>query len=445
MTKQTTRRSFLKHTAAGASLVVAAPAMLSAKPSETVRVAGIGVGGKGWSDINGAAGHAEVVAYCDIDTGKNRRGGYGAAAEKWTQATGYTDFRKLIEKEHKSLDAVTISTPDHMHAPIAMMAMQHGLAVYTQKPLTRTVHEARALTKAAQQHGVATQMGNQHHSGRGYRTLVEIVQAEVIGKVKEAHAWSNRPIWPQGIDRPAGSDPVPKDVAWDLWLGVAPERPYRRGVYHPFKWRGWYDFGAGALGDMGCHIIDPVVWALELGPPKSVAYQGPTPKKETFPKREVLTYKFPGTKHTAADEITMTWYDGGNVPSIAGTHATDKAQIPSQGAMFVGTEGTLICAHGQMPQLYPQEKFAEIKLPTAQGLDHYGVWIDAIRTGKPTNSSFAYSGPMTETVLLGVIASQVGAGELRWDAGNLQFTNSDAATNLIKQPYRDGWKFAGLS
>jgi len=441
-----TRRSFLKSTAAGASVVFGAPAILSAKaPNETVRVAGIGVGGKGWTDINGAVRHGEVIAYCDVDTGKNRRGGYRAAAEKWPQATGYTDFRKLIEKEHKRLDAVTVSTPDHMHAPITMTAMQHGLAVYTQKPLTRTVFEARALTDAAKKYGVSTQMGNQHHSGRGYRTLVKIIQSGAIGRIKEAHTWSNRPIWPQGIDRPKGSDPVPKDLAWDLWLGVAAQRPYKAGVYHPFKWRGWYDFGAGALGDMGCHIIDPVVWALELEAAKSVAYEGPQPNDETFPKHEVLTYKFPGTKFTAGDELTMKWYDGGKRPTSAGTHLPDDGAIPSQGSMFVGAEGTLICSHGGMPKLYPQEKFADADLPTAGGLDHYGDWIEGIRSDHAPGSNFAYAGPMTETVLLGVVASRVGEGELQWDAKNLRFTNSEAANAFVKEQYRDGWEVQGLS
>ena len=445
MNRLTTRRSFLKQSAAGASLAFGAPAILSAKaPSETVRVAGIGVGGKGWTDINGAARHALVVAYCDIDTGKNRKGGYGAAAEKWPNAAGYTDFRTLIEKEHKHLDGVTISTPDHMHAPATILAMQHGLAVYTQKPLTRTVHEARALTLAAKKHGVSTQMGNQHHSGVGYRTLVKIIQAGTIGKVKAADTWSNRPIWPQGIDRPKGSDPVPKTVDWNLWLGVAQERPYKADVYHPFKWRGWFDFGAGALGDMGCHIIDPVVWALELGSPKTVAYEGPEPKKETFPKTEVLTYQFPGTKFTADDTFTMRWHDGGRKPTSAGTHLPDERGIPSQGCLFIGTEGTLVCGHGGKPKLYPEEKFASAKLPTVDGIDHYGEWIEGIKTGKPAGSNFGYAGPMTETVLLGVIASRVGEGELMWDAENLRFPNSAAATAFVKEDYRRGWEVEGL-
>jgi len=448
MTRNISRRTLLKSSlAAGATLPWAAPAVLSAKPkppSETLRLAGIGVGGKGWTDIRSAARHGQVIAFCDVDTGKNRRGGYGAAAEQWPQAARYTDYRKLLDKEHKRLDGITVSTPDHMHAPITMAALQLGLAVYTQKPLTRTVHEARSLTLAAEKAGVSTQMGNQHHSGRGYRTLVEIVRGGRLGKIKAAHTWSNRPIWPQGIDRPEGSDPVPKTLDWDLWLGVAPKRPYKRGVYHPFKSRGWYDFGAGALGDMGCHIIDPAVWSLELKPAKSVAYTGPTPNAETFPKWEVLHYRFHGTQYTTPGEFSMWWYDGGKRPSTEGTHLSDGDKLPSQGVMLVGTEGTLLCNHGGSPQLYPQEKFRDVKLPTAGGLDHYGTWADGIRSGSPPNSSFAYSGPLTETVLLGVVASRVGEGTLEWDSEKLTFTNSEQANQFVRDEYRPRWEVKGL-
>ncbi len=442
----TTRREFLKASSAGLALPLAAPAILSAKsPNETVRVAGIGVGGKGWVDIGGAARHADVVAYCDVDTGKRgRRGGYGAAAEKWTKARGYQDFRKLIDKERKNLDGITVSTPDHMHAPVTMMALQHGLAVYTQKPLTRTVFEARALTKAAAKAGVSTQMGNQHHSGGGYRSLVRIVQDGLLGKIKAAHTWSDRPIWPQGKDRPSGSDPVPKSLNWDLWLGVADERPYKADIYHPFKWRGWFDFGAGALGDMGCHIIDPVVWSLKLGPPSSVSYDGPQPRTEMFPQSEVLQFRFPGTKFTAGDNFEMTWWDGGKVPPVNGSHVGSADSLPKQGVMLIGEEGTLVCQHGKTPKLYPLEKFADSDVPAVDGLDHYGVWVEGIRGGKSPNSSFDYAGPLTETVLLGVIASRVGAGRLDWDARRMRFTNSDTANQFIRDEYRSGWNVEGL-
>lgn len=441
------RRQFLKASTAGLATTFAAPAILSGRsPNETVRIAAAGVGGKGWTDINGAAPHGQVVAFCDVETGGNRRGGYGAAKEKWTSANAYVDFRKMLDKEAKSIDALTISTPDHMHAPITMMALQQGIAVYTQKPLTRTVYEARMLTQAAAEAGVSTQMGNQHHSGKGYRTLVKIVQQGLLGKIREAHTWSNRPIWPQGIDRPQGSDDIPSTLNWDLWLGVAAERPYKKDVYHPFNWRGWFDFGAGALGDMGCHIIDPVVWSLELGPAQGVSYAGPEPNAETFPKSEVLTYRFGGTKYTARDDFRMKWYDGGNHPQAEGSHVPDDSLLPNQGVLLIGEAGSLVCAHGKEPVLYPQEKFADVELPQEKGLNHYGVWIDGIKTGKAPNSNFGYAGPLTETVLMGVIASRVGAGEeLLWDADGMRFTNSDAANQFVKPEYRDGWPIEGLS
>jgi predicted dehydrogenase len=439
------RRSFIKGTMAAG---LAWPWLSSAKaqsPNERVRIAAIGVGGKGWSDLMGAAGHADVVAFCDVESGPaTRRGGFGEAAERFPKARRYSDWRELLEKEHKNLDGITVSTPDHMHAPITMTAIHHGLGAYTQKPLTRTLHEARALTLAAKEAGVSTQMGNQGHSGTGYRAIVHFVQSGAIGRVKTAHTWSNRPIWPQGLNRPAGEDPVPEGFNWDLWLGVAAERPYKKDTYHPFKWRGWYDFGAGALGDMGCHIIDPVVWSLELEAPKSIAYEGPQPFEETFPKQELLRYRFPGTKHTAGETFEMTWRDGGLLPSAEGTHLPQGYKLPANGILMIGEEGTLLCPHGGRPELHPVEKFRDVPRPELERLDHYKVWIDGIRTGSTPNSHFGYAGPLTETVLLGVVASRVGEGELVWNAQDLKFTHSDAANRFVREDYRKGWEVPGL-
>lgn len=447
MTRRTTRRSFLQSTAAaGLSLPFAAPAILkAAAPNERVRYAAIGVGGKGWSDLQGAARYCDVVAFCDVETGASRRnGGFARAAKQFPKARRYTDWRVLFAKEGKRLDAVTVSTPDHMHAPITMTALQHKIATYTQKPLTRTVHEARALAAAAKKQGVATQMGNQGHSGFGYRMVVALIQSGAIGKVKATHTWSNRPIWPQGIDRPAGADPVPKGFNWDHWLGVAPERPFKKGVYHPFKWRGWYDFGAGALGDMGCHIIDPVVWSLELQAPLSISYSGPKPKTETFPKKEALTYRFPGTKYTAGKTLDMTWWDGGNLPPTRGSHLPAGFQLPRNGVLMVGEKGTLFCRHGGSPQLFPRDLDRSVKRPKLKPMDHYGVWIDALRNQEQANSNFGYAGPLTETVQLGVIASRVGEGELKWDSAKLRFTNSERANRYVHEEYRKGWHVEGL-
>src|SRR5262245_36043772 len=303
------RRHFLQTTAAMATVTILPSGLLKAAPNDKPNIAAVGVGGKGWGDITETSkgGAASVVAFCDVDTsgmgrnGKKRGGsGFGAAAERWPDAKRYSDWREMLDKEGKRLNGITVSTPDHMHAPITMSALQMGLATYTQKPLTRTIHEARQLTLAARKAGVVTQMGNQGHSSAAYRSLVQLIQGGAIGKVKEAHPWSNRPIWPQGIDRPTGISPVPETLNWDLWLGVAPERPYVEGAYCPFNWRGWYDFGAGALGDMGCHIIDPVFWSLGLAAPTGVSYEGPTPKPETFPTWETITYDFAGAPFTTA-------------------------------------------------------------------------------------------------------------------------------------------------
>src|SRR5262245_33191878 len=250
------RRNFLRTSAAMATVTILPSGLLKAAPNDKPNIAAVGVGGKGWGDITetskGEA--ASVVAFCDVDTtGTARNGnkrassGFGAAAEKWPDAKRYSDWREMLDKEGKRLNGLTVSTPDHMHAPITMTAINMGLATYTQKPMTRTIYEARQLTLAARKAKVVTQMGNQGHSGIGYRSVVALVQGGAIGKVKEAHAWSDRPIWPQGIDRPSGSSAVPDTLNWDLWLGVAPERPYVADTYAPFKWRGWYDFGAGAL------------------------------------------------------------------------------------------------------------------------------------------------------------------------------------------------------
>ncbi len=446
-----TRRTFLKRMAvAGAAApVVLARGAHAAPASEQVRVACVGVGGKGWSDAGGAdkVSHTRLVAFADVDTGSNdRRGGFRQAAKKWPDAKGFTDWRRMLDTMHRQIDALTVSTPDHMHAPITMTALSHGIACYTQKPLTRTIYEARRLTQAAAKAKVATQMGNQHHNSVAYRLLVHYIQEGAIGKVKEAHAWSNRPIWPQGIDRPSGADPVPDGFHWDLWLGVAPERPYKKGVYHPFKWRGWYDFGAGALGDMGCHIIDPVVWSLDLGPALSVRYAGPAPKPETFPKEETLTYRFNGTTYTAGDAITVKWYDGGRLPPADLAPLPEGMKgLPKNGTLFVGTKGVLLCEHGGGPMLLPRQQYRDYVKPKLPHINHTGQWIDAIRGEGKTTSSFAYAGPLTETVLLGVVASRVPDQTLEWDAANLRFTGSAEATAYVKEEYRKGWEVEGLS
>ncbi|MEJ2700920.1 MAG: Gfo/Idh/MocA family oxidoreductase [Sedimentisphaerales bacterium] len=459
------RREFLKTATAALGAGVASqsiwfPALVRASSGDQVRLAGVGCGGKGASDIRETSKGQIMVALCDVD--QNRA---ASTRKQFPNAKFYTDWRKMLEKEAKNIDGITVSTPDHMHAPVTMTAISMGLATYTQKPLTRTVYEARQLRLAARRAGVATQMGNQGHSGVGYRMVVDLIQRGVIGKVKEAHTWSNRPIWPQGLDRPAGSDPIPDTLDWDKWLGVAPERPFKakwpessgykgnRDVYVPFSWRGWYDFGAGALGDMGCHIIDPVYWSLELTAPNWVAYNGPAPKPEMFPTEETLTYEFPGTRYTDGT-INVKWYDGGRKPprelAQMGVQETGKnkgkpRELPTNGSLFIGTKGVLMCPHGGGPQLFPKENFRGLDRPNLKGMDHYMIWTNAIKGDRKTNCSFAYAGRLAETVLLGVIASRVPGQRLLWDSEGLRFTNSDKANGFVREDYRAGWEVKGLS
>jgi predicted dehydrogenase len=449
------RRSFLKTAAAMATVTILPSGLLMAAPNDKPNIAAVGVGGKGWGDITETSkeGAASVVAFCDVDmSGMGRNGksrgnkGYPVAAERWPDAKRYTDWREMLDKEGKRLNGITVSTPDHMHAPVTMTAIQMGLATYTQKPMTRTIYEARQLTLASRKAGTVTQMGNQGHSSKEYRTLVRLIQDGAIGKVKEAHTWSNRPIWPtHGIERPQGSSPIPEGLNWDLWLGVAPERPFVESVYHPFAWRGWFDFGAGALGDMGCHIIDPVYWSLGLTAPTKVWYEGPTPTRETFPKSETIYYEFPGTRYTADHTIRVVWYDGGLLPDAKLAPLPQGQSLPDNGCLLVGEKGVLLCRHVAMPQLLPQEKFVGYPMPQIDEHDHYLQWTNAIRGDGKTTSNFDYAGPLTETVLLGTVACRFPGEQLAWDSANLRFTNVSRANDYVRQAYRKGWEVKGLS
>ena len=394
MSDRTTRRSFLKGVAsAGAGFWIVGTRPLVARPrsaNEKLNIAGVGVAGKGRSDIELTSKDNNVVALCDVDDASLRQ-----ARKIYPGAKVYNDWRKMLEQ--KDIDAVTVSTPDHMHAPVAVAAMQLGKHVYVQKPLSHTVYEARQMALAARKYKVVSQMGNQGHSGSGNRSLVKLIRSGVIGKIKEAHAWSNRPIWPQGIGRPTRKDPVPPHLHWDLWIGVAPYRPYvgpepgssrGRGAYHPFSWRGWLDFGVGALGDMGCHIIDPVVWGLKLGPPSRVWYEGPACNGETYPEWERIHYEFPETEYTAG-EIRMTWHDGGKKPDVKKVplplpapetssrrkrRRFDPDAVPDNGCLFIGEKGTILSAHGGFPMLLPAADFAGTKIEHVPGEDHYQQW-----------------------------------------------------------------------
>jgi predicted dehydrogenase len=443
----TTRRSFLKHVAAGAAAPLFFRSRAEGAPSDRLNIAAVGVGGKGRGDISSVSKGQNVVAICDVDEQT-----LGQAAKTYPDAKVYTDWRKLLEQ--KDIDALTVSTPDHMHAPIAVSAMQLGKHVYVQKPLAHTVYEARQMRNLARQYGVVSQMGNQGHSGSGYRTVVKLIQEGAIGPVREAHTWSNRPIWPQGIERPEGSSPAPKHLHWDLWLGVAPYRPYvgpseasrrERGAYHPFNWRGWLDFGVGALGDMGCHIIDPVVWSLELGPPLRVWSDGPAPNGETYPEWETIHYEFAKTPYTAGETVRMTWYDGGKQPDRQLARLPEGRDLPSNGALFIGAKGVLLCPHGGKPELLPVDDFKDRKIELVESSDHYLQWTNACKGTDKATSHFDYAGPLTETVLLGTIAIRFPQQKLQWDSASLKFSNLPDANRFVHHAYRAGWEVKGLS
>jgi predicted dehydrogenase len=296
---------------------------------------------------------------------------------------------------------------------------------------------------AAKKHNLVTQMGNQINSHEAYRTAVRIVQDGLIGKVKEVHSWQGgTPRWPRAIDRPAGSDPVPNGIAWDLWLGVAPERPYKAEVYHPFNWRGWRDFGTGQLGDFGCHILDPVFTALQLTAPTEVSADAPPIHAETWTKWAMVRYSFPKTQYTAGDSLPLTWYDGNDVqpPLTALTGVPAGTKLPGAGSALIGEKGTLIVPHVALPKLYPEDAFSSVAVPKVDGVDHYVQFADACRGEGRTTSHFGYAGPLTEAVMLGTIAVRLPGERLQWDAENLHVTNSSAAQAMVSKPYRKGWE-----
>ena len=441
MSHRITRREFLgSGTLAGAGFWLASRTVWTEmkSPNEKLNIAGIGAGGKGADDLRKVSSE-NIVAICDVDE-QQAAGSF----KRFPRAKRYKDFRVMLERQPE-IDAVTISTPDHVHAVAAMMAMKLGKHVYLQKPLTHSVFEARVLTRAASEYGVVTQMGNQGHSVEGIRQCCEMIWSGAIGPVREAHAWTHSPIWPQGIPRPTETPPVPATLDWDLWLGPAPYRPYHP-AYLPVNWRGWWDFGSGALGDMGCHILDPIHWALKLGPPSSVeAVSQVGCNEETAPKKEIVRFEFPQRGEMCP--VTVYWYDGGNeCPRPEGVPEDEELGDPGgkQGALFIGDKGAMTVGHhGENPRLLPAEKMRDYTmppkiLPRVPDQDHFQDWIRACKGGNPACSNFDYAGPLTETVLVGTIAARV-PGKLVWDSNEMKFTNSDKATRFVRREYRKGW------
>ena len=409
-------------------------------PNERLRIGVVGCGGKGFSDMQGCAKTQDIVAICDVDENQAKR-----ARAKHPKASFYHDWRDMLDRE--KLDAITVSTPDHTHAGPALMAMSKGIHCFVQKPLTHTVEEARLLRDAARKSGVITSMGNQGTCLDGLRTAVECVRAGVIGTVREVHVWTNRPVWPQGIDKPSHIDAIPKELRWDLWLGPAQWRSFAAGKkdtgfngYAPFNWRGFWDFGTGALGDMACHIANMPFYALELDAPTRIEANSEGGNEQTAPNQSSIKFHFPKKGERAA--VLLHWYDGGRKPptSILG----DGVKLAHGGFLLVGDEGMLYSPtdYGERFDLYPKEKFEDFTPPKQTLLRSPGIhdeWLQGILSGTQPMANFEYAAPFTESILLGNLALRSGE-TLEWDAANLRVTNSERAQSFVSKQYRRGFE-----
>ncbi len=450
MSRRTTRRQFIQQTGlAGLGFWVAGglTPVLSRSPNEKLNIAGIGIGGKGSSDIDQAGQVGNVVAICDIDDNE-----LGKKGQKFPNAKKYNDFRKMFDEMGKSIDAVMVSTPDHTHAVAAMMAIKQGKHVYCQKPLTHTVREARELRLAAQKYKVCTQMGNQGSAENGLRQAVEVVQAGALGPVTEVHVWTNRPIWPQAPKLTKRPEPksVPSNVHWDLWLGPAAERPYGDG-YHPFAWRGFWDFGTGALGDMACHTANLPFRALKLGSPTSISAENGEINSETYPGWAKITFQFPARGDMPP--VKFVWYEGhrDGKKVLPPRHLFHHVNPSDSGSLMVGEKAILYSPddYGGDYGIFPKAALFEAGFPKVEkrlprnGRGDLGMkeeWVRAIMENKPeiAYSNFDFAGLLTETILLGNVAMRAGK-KLEWDAENMKFTNAPEAEKFLHFEYRNGW------
>ncbi len=394
-------------------------------PNEKLNIGMIGTAHRAAEDLKEVSGE-NIVALCDIDDNY-----LSAAAQKFPQAKTYNDFRRLLEQN--DIDAVVIGTPDHTHAPAAAWAMRLGKHVYCEKPLTHDVHEARFLTDLARKMKVATQLGTQIHAGENYRRVVEIIQSGAIGPVSAVHVWVGKN-WAHSKDPSRTPVPVPSNLHWDLWLGPAPERPYDP-VYLPQEWRRWWDFGGGTLADMGCHYIDLPFWALNLRYPLTVEAQGPPVDPQTAGRNLSIRWTFPARGDQPP--LELTWHDDEAKPPIL---AEKKIKAWDSGVLFVGAKGMMLANYDEY-RLLPEANFADFKPPARSipsSIGHHKEWINACKTGAPTTCNFGYSGPLTETVLLGNVSYRTGK-KLEWNAAKLQAVNCPEAEKLLRREYRAGW------
>ncbi|MGD8499442.1 MAG: Gfo/Idh/MocA family oxidoreductase [Phycisphaerales bacterium] len=438
------RRDFMSAAAAVAAFTIVPRHVLGGPrqipPSEKVNIAGIGVGGRGSGNMSEVSSQ-NIVALCDADWRHA-----GGTFRRYPDARKYKDFRRMLDKEDKNIDAVVVATPDHTHAVASIAAIKRDKHVYCEKPLTHSVYEARMVAKATREHKVATQMGNQGQASEGTRLMCEHIWDGAIGPVREVHVWTDRPLrglndvyWPQGVGRPEDTPPVPDTLDWDLWLGPAPQRPYHP-AYVPFKWRGWWDFGTGALGDIGCHSIDPIWRALKLKAPLSVEASCTLVNNETYPVASMVTYRF-GARGDMPP-VKLTWYDGGLRPPRP-DELEDGQQFGTNGTLFVGDKGKMVGY-----TLIPESKRREYGKPPKvleRSPGHHVEWIDACKGGKPAGSNFDHAGPLAEAVLLGNVALRAEMKEkltrtrLLWDSKNLKITNVPEANKFLRRKYREGW------
>jgi predicted dehydrogenase len=442
---QITRRQALAAGAAATIAIVPRHVLGGAgqtPPSEKLNIAGIGIGGQGASDLDEVKDQ-NIVALADVDWD------YAAHTfNTYPRAAKYKDYREMLDKQ-RGIDAVVVATPDHQHAIVSMAAIRRGKHVYCEKPLTRTVYEARAVAQAARQHKVATQMGNQGMAFEGNRLMIEWLEDGAIGPVREVHIWSDRPThcgklplyWAQGVERPKEHPPVPATLDWDLWLGPAPWRPYHP-AYAPFRWRGWWDFGSGGLGDMGIHNIAPVFAALKLSAPECVYASSTAVFPETLPLACCVHYEFPA--RGGLPPVKLHWYDGGLLPPRPEELEDSRDLNHEDGCLFVGDKGKMLVGGwgGESPRLIPEKRMREYHRPPKtlpRSIGHHKEWLAACKGNGATRSNFDFAGPLTEAVLLGTLCVRLGGDKLRWDSANLRFTNSDAANALINPPCRKGW------
>jgi predicted dehydrogenase len=437
-----TRRGFLKTLGTAA---LAAPfitrGLRAQSPNSTLRHASFGANGMALSDLTmiGNCKGVELVAICDVDLGRTAE-----ALKKFPKAKVYQDWRELLDKEANNLDSVNVSTPDHTHAAIGLSAMRLGKHVYGQKPLAHDIREVRRMMEVAASKKVVTQMGIQIHSADFYRIAVRTIQNGAIGKVKEVHSWCPKS-WGDPAPRPERSDPVPPNFDWNLWLAGCEERPFiGEAYYHPANWRKRLDFGTGTLGDMGCHIFDPVFGALGLGLPQSIRSEGPAPNKWNWALDGRIHYQFAGTDRTPGKVLPITWHDGASkLPPEVIALLEGDAQ-PDTGSIFIGTEGVMVLPHYDQAILHPKEKFKGYEFPDLGGINHWKQFVNACCGEGKTTADFSYAGPLTETILLGGIASHFPQTTLEWNAKKMKF-NLHAANRHLQRHYRKGWSVDGMS